>query len=141
MGKLLERCQDLARRCGDLSALREPVRDRLWEGNKGAVLAGLTPLGAPVAPLLPLTLKRRKGGGPPRAPMGAGSRVVAGYVVAVDAGPGRLAFTGSWPGFSPVIEYLDAGTSRMAARPTFGHRPTDLDWVRDRLRAHVLRGE
>lgn len=136
MGKLSERCADLARRCGDLSPLQEPIRQRLWEGNRAAVLAGKTPTGAAVAPLKASTLKRRKGNGPPRAPMGAASRVVAGCVVAVTAGVGRLGFTQSWPGF-PEIEYLDSGTKRMAARPTLGFRPEDLDWVRAKLREHI----
>lgn len=140
MGKLSQRCSDIARRCGDLSALREPIRKRLWEGNAAAVMAGQTPTGQTVAPLAKSTLKGRKGNGPPRAPRGRSSRVVAGYVVSVDAGPGRLSFTGSWPDFRPV-EYLDRGTRRMPARPTLGFRPADLDWIRGRLGEHVMKGK
>ena len=139
MGKLAERCADIARRCGDLSPLRAPLRQRLWEGNRAAVLAGTTPTGQAVAPLKPSTLKHRKGNGPPRAPQGAGSRVVTGYVESVVAGPGRLSFTGSWPAF-PQIEYLDRGTNHMQARPTFGFRPVDLEATRADLRRHIIPG-
>lgn len=140
MGKLAERCSDIARRCGDLSPLREPVRARLWEGNKAAILAGQTPQGAEVAALAASTQKRRKGGGPPRAPRGAASRVVAGYVVTVSAGPGQLSFTGTWPDFD-AIGYLDGGTKFMPARPTLGFRPVDLDWIREQLGSYVIRGK
>jgi hypothetical protein len=140
VGKLSERCAAIARRCGDLSPLAAPVRERLVEGNRAAVLAGVSPDGRPVAPLAASTLKRRRGTGPPRAPRGAASRVVAGYVVAVDAGPGRLTFTGSWPAF-PQVDYLDRGTRRMPPRPTYGFRGEDLDAVRAMLRGHVTEGK
>lgn len=139
MGKLLDRNREIARRCGDLSPLAGPVRDRLILGNRTVVLAGVSPGSTKlVAPLKPSTLARRKGTGPPRAPMGAASRIVTAYEVQVTAGVGRLSFVAGWPGFSPVIEYLDRGTKNMAARPIFGFRPIDLEFVRDRLREHVI---
>lgn len=132
MGAILERLQTLAQRSGDLSPLRESVRRRLLEGNAQAILAGQTPQGQPVRPLAASTLRRRKGTGPPRAPRGRQSRVIAGYVVQVEAGPGLLRFLGSWPGF-PAVEYLDR------TRPTLGFRPEDLDAIRAELRTHVMR--
>jgi hypothetical protein len=133
MGKLLQRNQDIARRCGDLSPLAEPVRARLVQGNREAILAGLSPDGRPVAPLKPATLKRRKGSGPPRAPEGASAKVIIDYVVTVAAGPAALRFTGTWPGF-PVVEYLDR------TRPTLGFRAADLEWIRTQLRKHIIPG-
>lgn len=133
MGKLLQRNQEIARRCGDLSPLAEPVRARLVLGNREAILAGLSPDGRPVAPLKPSTLKRRTGTGPPRAPHGASSRVVADYVVTVVAGVAALRFTGTWPGF-PAVEYLDR------TRPTLGFRAADLEWIRAQLRKHIIPG-
>jgi len=99
MGLLLERTQEIARRCGDLSPPAEPVRERLWDANRDVILAGVSPgTTRPVAALAPSTLKRRKGGGPPRAPRGVASRIVSGCVVSVTAGPGRLCYMKSWRG-------------------------------------------
>jgi len=133
VGKLSERCADMARRCGDLSPLAAPVRQRLWESNRDLIRRGVSPDGRRVKDLAPSTLKRRKGTGPPRAPRGDSSRVVSDCVVSVDAGPGRLAFSKSWPNF-PEIVYVDA------ARPTMGYAPEVLEWVRGQLRAHVIEG-
>lgn len=138
MGKLAERCADIARRCDDLSPLVDPIKKRLWWGNREAVVQGVSPNGRPVAPLMPSTLARRKGDGPPRAPMRDKSRVITMYEVNVVAGPGKLSFIGGWPGFTPIIEYLSHGTSRMRARPTFGFREIDLDWIRKQMQSHII---
>lgn len=130
MGAIMDRLNLIVQRSQDLSALREPIRQRFVEGNREAVLSGKSPTGQAVAALRPSTLKRRKGTGPPRAPRRESSRVIANYVVTVQEGPGGLTFTGGWPGF-PEIRYVDA------ARPTVGFRPEDVAWARERLREHV----
>lgn len=137
MGAVFERISDIAKRCGDLSPLQEPVRARLWEGNAFNVLAGLTFDNVPVAPLKASTLRRRYENGPPRAPNGSASRAVHFYTITVNAGVGDLRFIAGWPGF-PEIEYLHYGNPNMAARPTIGFRPQDLQWIREQMAPYVL---
>jgi hypothetical protein len=82
VGLIHDRVSDIARKCGDLSSLQEPIRSRLVEGNRQVIMSGTSPGStAKVAPLAPSTLRRRKGNGPPRAPRGEASRVVAGCEV------------------------------------------------------------
>jgi hypothetical protein len=70
--------------------------------------------------------------------MGAASRVVAGCVISVNAGPQRLSFTKSYPSLGPIAEYLDQGTPRMAARPFFEFRAIDLEFIRNEMRAYII---
>jgi hypothetical protein len=139
-GPTAERLADLARKCGDLTPLREPVRQILVDGNRERSLAGTDPQGRSFASLAASTLRRRRGSGPPLAPRGAQSRVVTAYEVDVLAGAGRLTFTGSWPSL-PWMEYHHTGTARMPARNPYGFRQQDLDEVRDLLVRHVVRGD
>jgi len=137
-GLLRERVADMAKRCGDLTPLAEPVRQRLIEGNREAILQGVSPDGNRVAPLKRSTIKRREGrSGPPRAPGFSNSRVITMYEVKVIAGPQKLTFTGGWPDFEPILGWLDKGTRKMVARPTMGFRQADLDWVRGEMKAYV----
>jgi hypothetical protein len=136
---ITDRLDDIIKNADDLSPLAEPIRQRLWEGNRAAILAGESPDGSTVAPLKPATMKHRGGAGPPRAPHGSSSRVVRDYVVMASVCVGRITFTGSWPNFGPIVEAFDQGTGRMPARPTMGFRQVDLQWCRDQLRDHVMK--
>jgi hypothetical protein len=138
MGRISERLADVARRCGDLTPLADPVRRLFWEGNRAARLAGVDAEGRPFAPLAQSTLKRRKGHGPPLAPEGEASKIITGYVVQVTAGPGRLTFAGSWPDLD-WIQYAADGTRHMPARDPLGFRRQDIDQVRDWMRGYILR--
>jgi hypothetical protein len=129
-------------RSGDLSALEEPVRAVLVEGNLERSLAGTDVLGREFAPLMPETLRTRRGGGPPLAPRGAQSREVTGYVVTIRVDTARLTFTASWPG-QPWFEFHARGyTSRggypVPARDPYGFRPQDLERVNELLCGHVI---
>lgn len=141
MRAIKERVSDMAKRCGDLSPLREPIRQKFFDGNRQTIMAGVSPGStAKVSPLAPSTLKRRKGKGPPRAPQGEASRIVAGCVVNVTASTGQLAFVKSYPGLDRVSEYLDRGTSRMPGRPFMNFRAVDTEWVRKQVSRHVIGG-
>ena len=135
---LKDRLSDIARRCGDLSPLREPVRKILVEGNKARALAGVDAQGRPFAPLAASTLARRRGSGPPLAPRGTQSRVVTQYVVNVQAGVGRLSFTGAWPSVH-FMEFHATGTRYMPKRDPYGFRQVDLDRIRPMLADYVLK--
>jgi hypothetical protein len=145
-GKITERLSDIARRCGDLSPLQEPVRRILIEGNKVRALAGVNAQGVPFAPLAASTLRgsRIHGGpvlrrqGPPLAPHYAGSRVVTGYVVNVIAGPGKLSFAASWPS-APWMIYHHTGTRYMPRRDPYGFRKQDLDAIRPLMNQYILK--
>lgn len=139
MAKLSERCQDMAKRCGDLGPLAGPIRQRLLEGNRAVLRAGISPGSSRlVAPLMPSTLARRKGKGPPRIPMGDASRAIAGCEVIVQAGPGKLSFLKSYPSLGEIARYLNDGTRKMAARPFMGYREIDLEWIRNQMRSYVI---
>jgi hypothetical protein len=143
---ITERLSDIARRCGDLSPLREPVRRILIEGNKVRALAGVDAQGRPFAPLAASTLRgsRIHGGpvlrrqGPPLAPHYAGSREVTGYTLDIQAGVGRLSFAASWPG-QPWMIYHHTGTPRMPRRDPYGFRQQDLDLIRPMMSQYILK--
>lgn len=138
MGAIAERLSEIARRCGDLSPLREPVRRLLWEGNRERALAGVDAQGRRYDVLAASTLEHRDGSGPPLAPRGPQSRIVTGYVVDVRAGVGRLSITGSWPEL-PWVEYHHTGGKRLPRRDPFGWREKDLEACRMLLGEHVLK--
>jgi hypothetical protein len=130
-----ERLADLARKCGDLTLLREPVRQVLIQGNRARAVAGTDAQGRTFAPLAATTLKRRRGPGPPLAPRGAQSRAVTAYEVDVTAGTGRLSFIGGWPSLT-WMEYHHTGTARMPRRDPYGFTAKTLEEVRTLLREH-----
>jgi hypothetical protein len=133
-----ERLADLARKCGDLTPLREPVRQVLIQGNRARAVAGTDVEGIPYedyAPLAPSTLRRRRGDGPPLAPRYANSRIVTAYEVDVQVGTGRLSFIGGWPAL-PWMEYHHTGTARMPRRDPYGFTVKTLEEVRTLLREH-----
>ena len=136
-GALRERVADMAKRCGDLTPIAPEVQAICWEANKRAVLTGKTYDGHPVAPLRPSTLKRRKGTGPPRAPNYAQSSVITMCEVNVIAGPGKLTFTKGYPGFEPILGWLDQGTKKMRARPTMGFGRDELEATATLVRKHM----
>lgn len=136
---ITKRIADLARNAADLSPLRDPVRTILVQGNRERALAGTDAQGRRFAPLASSTLKRRKGSGPPLAPRREASRVVTGYSVNVQAGPGRLTFAASWPG-QPWMEYHARGGGRLPRRDSYGFRQQELEKVKDLLRQHIMKG-
>lgn len=141
MGAIKERLSEMAKRCGDLTPLAQPIRERLQEGNRAVIMAGVSPGStAKVAPLAASTLKRRKGDGPPRAPMGEGSRVVSGCAVNIITGVGRLEITKSYPTLGRIADYLDEGTPRMPARPFKEFREVDREWIRGQMKAYTRGG-
>ena len=129
-GKIIDRLDALARRCGDLSPIAGDVRRIVTDGNREMFLSGREDTGAAVRPLAPSTLKKPRGG-PRGVPHGANSRAVADLVVGVQAGPGRLAVSKSWPNF-PAVHFLGR---------SLGYRAEDLDEIRKRLAAYVMRGD
>ena len=132
------RIAELARKAGDLTPLREPVREILVRGNRERALAGTDVQGRRFAPLAPSTLRRRVGTGPPLAPRYQSSRVVTEYEVDIRAGEGQLSFIAGWPGVS-WMEHHHTGTPRMPRRDPYGFRQRDLDAVRALLKAHMRR--
>lgn len=139
MGRISERIADIARRCGDLSPLQEPVRQVLTEDNTHRALAGIDVQGRPFAPLARSTLLHRRGSGPPLAPRSASSRIVTDYTVQVTTGMGRLTFAASWPGI-PWMECHHTGTARMPKRDAYGFRQVALDKIRDMMSGYVMQG-
>ena len=139
IGILRERMADLARRCGDLSPIREPVRRILWEGNRENKTRGLAPDGTRY-PLVALSTQKRRPR-PGRIPFmtrGAASTIVTGFVVDVQAGPGRLTFTGGWPGLGWPEYHVNPWRTRPARDP-YGWRRVDLEDCRELMRDHVVR--
>ena len=127
--RIIDRLDALARRCGDLSPLAPDVRRIVTDGNREMFLSGREDTGASVRPLAASTLKKPRSG-PRGVPHGSGSRAVAGLVVEVQAGPGRLSVSKSWPDF-PAVYFLGRSV---------GYRPEDLEEIRRRLRNHVTKG-
>ena len=128
--RIIDRLDALARRCGDLSPLAPDVRRIVTDGNREMFLSGREDTGASVRPLAASTLKKPRSG-PRGVPHGSGSRAVAGLVVEVQAGPGRLSVSKSWPDF-PAVYFLGRSV---------GYRAEDLEEIRKRLAAYVMKGD
>lgn len=137
--KLSQRLSERARRCEDLSPLAAPVRDLVSQDNREAIMAGQDCDGHRVADLSPWTIATRKGTGPPRAPRGTSSRMVADLVVSVLSGVGRLSYTKSWP-MDWVRFHMD-GTRKMPRRDPSGVRPAARAAIHERLAAFVRGGK
>src|SRR5581483_7799637 len=138
MGIIRERLADLARRCGDLSPVREPVRQLLWNGNRENKLRGLAPDGRRYPLVADSTQERRPR--PGRIPFitdGDRSTIITGFVVDVNAGPGRLTFVGGWPGLDWPEYHVNAYGPRPARDP-YGWRRVDLEDCRELMREHVV---
>jgi hypothetical protein len=140
MGAIVERLQEIARRCGDLTPLAEPVRQLIVEDNRDAILNRQDCRGNTVASLAASTLRTRDGSGPERAPNYSRSRIIRGLVVWVRAGVGQLSFTKSWPD-APWVEHHVTGTPKMPARDPSGVRPGAMDEIRAMLKGHVKDGD
>ena len=138
MGTLIERNAGILARIENLSPLRERIQRRFYEGNRAAVLAGLTRDGSPVAPLRPSTVQRRQGNGPPRAPSGPNARIITAFVVAVNVSAAGLVVTGGWPSFE-ASKHLNNGTRYMPPRPA-GWRPEDVAYATAELKRYVMGG-
>lgn len=139
MSTILDRVEGVLDRARNLGPLAARVRARHEASHREMIARGLDPDGRPVAPLAPSTLRRRRGDGPPRAPRGVASRVVAGCEITATASGDALTLRKRWPGFA-AARWLNDGTRRMPARP-MGFRPADRDRDREDFRRHVLRDE
>lgn len=137
MGAILDRLTDLARRCGDLSPIAPQVRDVFLLGNRERAMAGTDAAGRPFAPLARSTLKHRHGSGPPQAPTPS-AQIITGCEISVQAGPGRLSITQSWPGVR-WVEYAISGTRRMPRRDPTGFRDQDKTKVAALMNDYITR--
>jgi len=138
MGKISDRLSDIARNAGDLTPLREPVRNALKDGNRADRLAGLDWEGRPFKDLAPSTLERRRKqglNGPPLAAHGPTARIITKFFVDVRAGVGRLTFTGSWP--MDWVRFHVTGSRRLPRRDPMGFRAPTLDRARALLLEHI----
>lgn len=113
----------------DWTPLAEEIRTILIEENAAAREAGLDKDGDPFVPLRggrQLTaseVRRRGGSGPPLAPRGSASRIVAGFVVeVVPLGEDAVLVRGSWPGFPELSFHVD-GSGHNPVRDPVGVTP------------------
>lgn len=80
----------------DATPLMIEWENTITEDNRRGVLAGIDGYGHPMAPLAPSTIKHRKGTGPPLAPMGAASRVIANFRTAYGRDGEKWVAFGAW---------------------------------------------
>jgi hypothetical protein len=140
MGLISAGINALLDRIDNLSPLDQALKDLFKEGNKRAILGGVSPAGVPVAPLKPYTVAHRSGTGPPRAPNREGSRVIRLYKVDVVSQLRMVTITGSWPGFQVEVNALHSGRPNMEARPTKGFRMEDRKKADRMMRWWLIRG-
>jgi hypothetical protein len=145
MGQIADRLSDIAKRCRDLSPLREPITRVLTGGNKRDRMQGLDWHGQKFKELKPYTIAHRKSASgrvnpnaPPLVPGGELSRVIADYRVQVIAGPGELRILGGWPTF-PEIEGHIRGAGRLPVRDPLGFARRDVQWVRGMMAPYVMK--
>jgi hypothetical protein len=114
-----------------LDDLMQRIAAILKEDNAAAVLAGTDRHGQPLAPLRPSTLERRKGDGPPLAPLGGGSRVATQYVTTheINSENDQSVYAG-WSMPDWLWAHLQGNESRnLAQRDIGGIRPATWDRI------------
>lgn len=130
----------------DLRPLAETIAQAMRDDREAAGRAGEDRFGEPLAPinhgvpLPPRELAHRGGSGPPLAPRGAASRLIADFVVdVVELGEGRIEVVGSWPTM-PFLRYHTGGPEhswRLPVRNVVGLRPYAHDWIVRAARDYV----
>lgn len=132
---------NLSYRLFDLKPLADRAQVVMERQNADGALMGVDQHGETYEALAKSTWKRRPGSGPPLAPRGAASRIVALFRVRQEASFDAITVIGSWPNV-PWIKYHVTGTARMPIRDPAGIRPHGWqqlavefhDWVQEVLR-------
>jgi hypothetical protein len=137
LANLSDRVSDIARRCGDLTPLAQPVRQILFDGNRANKVRGLDPRGVRYARLSPYTLRvRPRPGNIPFVTTGDSSLIIRDCYISVRAGVGQLSFTQSWPN-TFWIEYHRTPTYNRPARDPFGYRQIDINDIKEMMGAYI----
>lgn len=124
----------------DPTPLLETWERVLVQDNREGILAGTDGWGRPMPPLAPSTLKKRRGTGPPLAPRGALSRVIANYRTGHGRDGRDWVVIGAWedvlsnPGNVPFLPFHFRGEGRLPTRDLAHLRPAGLQHARQALR-------
>lgn len=138
MGVLLDHNRDILRRMRDLRPVEPQLRRIFIEGKRRQLERGVDARGAAFAPLKPSTRERRAGAGPPLAPQGVNSEIVARYSVSFERAVNGLVLVAGWP--MSWVKYHVTGTRYMPKRDPSGFRPEDQRDAMRVIRDHVMRG-
>lgn len=138
MGKLLERNQTLLRRIADVRPIEPRIRQIYLDGKRFHLLRGTDAQGRPFAPVKPATAKRRGGSGPPLAPRGSASRVIADYQVHLERLPNGFRVSSGWP--MAWMRYHRTGGRNLPQRDPGGFREIDKREAMRVLREWVMNG-
>ena len=113
---------DLSYRLFDLKPLADRAQVVMERQNADGALMGIDQYGETYDALAKSTWKRRPGSGPPLAPRGTASRVVALFRVEQEPGFDQITLRGRWPNV-PWMKYHVTGTRNMPSRDPAGIRP------------------
>lgn len=139
MGKLLDRNQLILRRLADLRPIEPRLRQIFVEGKRFHLLRGTDAAGRPFQAVKPETAKRRGGTGPPLAPRGASSRIVADYRVDFERVGNGLRVVAGWP--MGWVQHHKTGGRRLPRRDPGGFRQIDMREAMRVLRRWVMHGD
>lgn len=127
----------------DLTPLGEDIRQIMIEDNAEARSQGLDADGNDFdklrggRPLKAWEIAQRGGDGPPLAPKGAGSRVVAGFEVEpYPLDEGGILLLGQWPSM-PFLHYHVAGYLHTPSRDPVGVTPRGWERIAEALDGFV----
>jgi hypothetical protein len=137
---LVDIFNEFSLRLGNFSPTFPALEKLFFEDNKFAILSSLNVDNSVTAELMPSTLKRRQGSGPPRAPRFSGSRSISLYRVNIKQTGSNLEVTQSWGGFDEAIRNLHSGNPYMKPRPTIGFRPDSVARASGFLIAYLVHG-
>ena len=139
MGRLLDRNQLILRRLADMRPVEPRLRQIFTEGKRFHLLRGTDAQGRPFQAVKPETAKRRGGTGPPLAPRGAASRIVADYRVSFERMPSALRVIAGWP--MAWVQHHKTGGRRLPKRDPGGFREIDKRDAMNAIRRWVFNGD
>lgn len=121
----------------DLFEVCREIGDLIYQDNVTARLEGVDKDGQPFQPLAASTLAdERRGPGPPLAPKGLSSRVIANFEVEVSRdGDSAYRIEGGWPTFDKIFFHVTgfqhAGGGWVPERNPWGIRPEAMVKIED----------
>lgn len=139
MGKLIDRNRVLLARINNLAPIEPKLRRIFVEGKRFHLLRGTDAEGKPFQPIKPSTAKRRGGTGPPLAPRGAASRIIADYRVVFETVATRIKVTAGWP--MGWVQHHKTGGRRLPKRDPGGFRAIDVREALQTLKGWVFSGD
>jgi len=120
----------------DLRPLASTIADQLIAENRKLRWAGTDGEGDTLAPLRPVTIRRRGNDNPPFLPHGDESRVIANLSIRTEIEPDGIAVVAALPGCGWLRFHID-GAGRLPVRDIRGFSAEFHEWLDDVVSEYV----